>query len=94
MPCCVKAISIDVITGKQSAPIGTAIGNQSQLDIHRRIGLALQVQAGWFVILFACTRIDDEIGLYLLFEPRNEIGHSISRTLSEKSLSFVRVRLP
>ena len=55
--CCVKAIAIHVITGKRLDPIGTAIANLSQLGTHRRISLALQVQAGWFVILFACTSI-------------------------------------
>ena len=94
VPCCVKPISVDVITGKRPDPIVTAIGNLCQLDIHRRIGSALQVQTGRFVILIVCTRMYEEMKLYLLFGPRNEIGHSISRTLFEKSLSFVRVRLP
>ena len=44
--CCVKAIAIHVITDKRPDPIGTAIGNLSQLDTHRHIGLSLQVQAG------------------------------------------------
>ena len=46
MACCVKAIAIHVITGKRPDPIGTVIGNLSQLGTHRRIGLSLQVQAG------------------------------------------------
>ena len=44
--CCVKAISIHVITNKLPDPIGTTIGNLSQLSTHRRIGLSLQVQVG------------------------------------------------
>jgi hypothetical protein len=54
--CCVKAISIHVIAGKWPDPIGKAIGNLSQLGTHRRIGLALQAQAGYIVILSARTR--------------------------------------
>ena len=44
--CCVKAIAIHVITDKWPDPIGTTIGNLSQLGAHRCIGLSLQVQAG------------------------------------------------
>ena len=53
---CVKAISIDIITGVWQDPIGTTIGNLSQLGTHRRIILGLQVEVWWFVILFARTR--------------------------------------
>ena len=31
-----------------------------------------------------------KIGLYILFEPKNEIEHSISRTLPNKGISFLR----
>src|SRR5688572_3067007 len=68
VPCCVKPISVDVITGKRPDPIVTTIGNLSQLDIHRCIGSALQVQTGQFVILIVCTRtrMFEEMKLYLL----------------------------
>ena len=53
---CVEAISIDIITGVWQDPIGTTIGNLSQLGTHRCIILGLQVEVWWFVILFTWTR--------------------------------------
>src|SRR6185503_20366418 len=42
--CCVKAISIHVISSKRLDPIGKAIGNLPQLGTHRHIVLCLQVR--------------------------------------------------
>jgi len=42
--CCVKAISIHIISSKWPDPIGTTIGNLPQLGTHRRIRLGLQVR--------------------------------------------------
>ena len=97
MPCCVEAISIHVITSKWLDPIGTAIGNLPQLGTHRHIVLGLHVQEGKCIILFARTNNGEYHTTnehYLLFEPRNEIQPTISRTMSNKCLSFLESRRP
>ena len=97
MPCCVEAISIHVITSKQLDPIGTTIGNLPQLGTHRQIVLGLHVQAGKCIILFARTNNGEYHTTnehYLLFEPRNEIWPTISRTMSNKGFSFLEGRRP
>ena len=50
--CCVKAISIHVISSKWPDPIGTTIGNLPQLGTHRGISLGLQVQAGEIIYMY------------------------------------------
>ena len=94
VPSCSKAISIHIITGVWQDPISTTIGNLSQLGTHRRIILGLQVEAGWFVILFART---PEFVIhhmsnkkYLVVEPRNQIGGSLSRTVLKKGVNFLQ----
>jgi hypothetical protein len=92
MSCCVEAISIHVITSKRLDPIGTAIGNLSQLGTHRQIVLGLHVQAGKCIILFARTNNREYHTTnehYLLLESRNEIRPSIFGTMSNKGLSFL-----
>ena len=97
MPCCVEAISIHVIASIRLDPIGTAIGNLPQLGTHRQIVLGLHVQAGKCIILFARTNNREYHTTnehYLLFEPRNEIWPTISRTMCNKGLSFLEGRSP
>jgi hypothetical protein len=96
--CCVKAISIHVVTGKWLDPMGKSVSNLSQLVTHGRIGLCLQDQAGYIVILLERTKNVEVsrsyLGHYLLSKPRNEIGPPLSCTPWNKSISFMGCRIP